>query len=666
MAAQPGVFFLTPAEDERIRTTVKNRLHTCRDLTGTARIEKDPRSAPRNVTSALFMADLTGESQAEQTVQQGQPDSMVVVGVGSPHPPCAASLLDLQPMKLSELQMETHHRGRVLSVRRAADVVQLKARSWTVVEEGASGDTERVETYLHTSKHGEDLLETDSVFLIKEPYFTLSDQGDPTLRIDHPSDLVLCADGVHDESIYPFNDGVDAPVNAAAPAATGPRTAKECKEEGNAALKQQALLKAHSKYSKGLQLVADDIVARGEFASDIFRNRAYVNLLLSRLDEARADALAAVSGADDQKHKELDSKAYFRAGCAAYNAGEYEGARHHFQEQTKLAPGDKDAQAMLRKIELRLHEQTTGQYNFGKLRATVSKARPRIDAASYNGNTEVRDSPGSGRGLFATRAIAAGEVVLCEKAFSVVWGHEKEAWTAISYDVRDDRIRGFPAGLCKAIVQRLSDNPSQVEKVLDLYGDYEGIGKQLLLKDGRPVIDTFQVHDIVARNAFGVGAIDGNENVRNASTGLWVRAAYVNHSCLSNANKDHVGDLLILRASRAISAGEEITHSYDESIDYDARAAALMNTWGFECKCALCLAERADDTAVRKKREELRGEADALIERESAVIAKRLTISKAKRLARAIEDTYDGERYKDLPRSALSSISGWLGQARAR
>ncbi|KAK5124777.1 hypothetical protein LTR85_001490 [Meristemomyces frigidus] len=666
-ATNQATFFLTREEDERIRTTVKDRLQRCRDLSGVARNANDPRSAVREVTSALFLADLTGASQAELTVQQGRPESMVVVGVGCPYPPCTASLQDLQPMKLSELRMNTHHRGRLLALRRAADIVGLVVRSWTAMEEATSGDTERLEMYLHKSTYGEDILESGSRFLVKEPYFTLSDQGDPTLRTDHPSDLVLATQGLDDGLLRFFSEESDeASGSAIAPKAPESRTVKECKEEGNAALKRQAFMEAHAKYSEGLRLATEDAEAKESFASDISRNRAYVNLLLNRLDEAKADALEALSGLEDEKHKELDSKAYFRAGCAAYNAGDYLEARGYFQEQVKLTPGDKDALAMLRKIEVRLHEQATGKYDFKRLRATLSKARPRNDAASFDGNTEVKDSPRQGRGLFATHAIAAGEMILCEKAFCIVWGHEKEAWTAISYDIRDDRIRGFPAGLCKAIVQKLLDNPSQIEKFMDLYGDYEGTGKQLIMTDSRPVIDTFQVHDIVARNAFGVGAIDGDEGVRNASTGLWVRSAYINHSCLSNASKDHVGDLMILRATRPISAGEEITHSYDESIDYDARSAALMNTWGFTCTCVLCVAEEADEPALRKKRRELANEADALMEREAPTTAKRLTVSKAKRLARAIDDTYDGERYKGLPRRAVSHIQAWLGRATAR
>jgi hypothetical protein len=185
------------------------------------------------------------------------------------------------------------------------------------------------------------------------------------------------------------------------------------------------------------------------------------------------------------------------------------------------------------------------------------------------------------------------------------------------------------------------------------------------------VIDTFQVHDIVARNAFGLGPVytdghHGDEDSCKASTGLWVQASYINHSCIPNTKKEYMGDLMVLRATGPIRAGEEITHSYDEPSDYYARTAALLNTWGFTCTCGLCVAERADSPDLRKKRRELEIEANAFIERNGALGAKRLSISKVQRLARSINDTYDDERYNGLPRVALLRIQKWLAEATTR
>jgi hypothetical protein len=592
MTSQTGgnTIFLTEQEAQRIRNIVKDRLKKCSELAGHAREPRDSKDAIRQATGASLMADMGGASE----------DALPAIAVGQAYPPCILSLQDLQPMTLADLQIDTHHRGRRLIVKRVSPVVTLAARSWAMVQDEAGDETERLEVCLHKSVQGEDVLESASVFLIKEPYFTLTDQGEATLRIDHPSDLTEYTDDLAKSSLISANDRF---VNAK----------------------------------------ATETIARPG-------------------DEATTDVTGSLADRESQKFKGLDSKDLFRAGCAAYNLSNYQEAKSFFEEQQKLTPDDKDANTYLQKINKRLREQTKGTYDFKKIRAGLSRTRPRVDAASFISNTQVRDSPGRGRGLFATRKIAPGQLVMCEKAFCVVWGHEREALMAMTYDVRDDKIRLSPVGLSKATVQKLLSNSSQIERVMDLHGDYQGNGKKVSRIEDGPVVDTFRVHDIISRNAFGPGSQFGEEG----STGLWIWAAYINHSCMANAKKEYVGDLMVLRANRAINAGEEIFHSYDETSDYEARQTALMTTWGFECSCALCAAEKADDPTVRKKRRDLASEADAFVEREHWANAKRLTIVRARRLLNSIENTYDGERYKGIPHTATLKIQEWLTKASPR
>ncbi|KAI1805373.1 SET domain-containing protein [Daldinia bambusicola] len=651
MASQQdgNTVFMTEQESERIRNVAKNRLKKCSELAGHARERRDATAAKQQATGASLMADM-GAPDPDLAQTKGRAGTFPALPVGQVYPPCVVPLEDLQPIKLADLRMETHHRGRRLTVKRASPVVPLIARPWTMVQEEGEEDMERLELCLHKSRHGEDVLESASGFIIKEPYFTLTDQGEPTIRVDHPSDLIVCRDE----------------IGSAKDAADAEKLAKTCKEKGNSALEKNKLALAHAQYTEGLKAARQDVVseANSDLARDLFRNRAHVNLLLNQLDEAKSDAKTALIGKDDERSKDLDSKAYFRAGSAAYNLGEYQEAKGFFEEQLKLTPDNKTAIAYLKNIEVRIREQDMGAYNFKKIRANLSRARPRVEAASFLSNTKVAESKGRGRGLFATRDIPAGEIVICEKAFCVVWGHEKEALAAMTYDVRDDRIRASPVGLSKAIVQKLLNNPSQIEKVMDLYGDYAGDeGTNVSKTEDGPVVDAFRVHDIVSRNAFGPGSQFGGEGVSNASTGLWIWAAYINHSCVANAKKEYVGDLMAVRATRAIAAGEEIFHSYDESSDYDARQAALRTTWGFECSCALCGAEQTDSPAARKKRRDLADDADQLVATEHYLDGKRLTVSKAKRLSKAIEDTYDETKYKGLPRLATRRIQEWLALA---
>jgi tetratricopeptide (TPR) repeat protein len=651
--AQNAVF-LTEKEPERIRSTVQDKLKKCSRLGGHARESRDSKVAIKQASGASLLADMN----------KAHRETMPALAVGQSYSPCVVSLQDLQQMKLADLRINTHHRGSQLTVKRASPVVTLAASSWSMVQDEAGDEIERLEMHLHTSRYGKDILESGSIFVIKEPFFTLTDQNEATLRIDHPSDLI-----VYSDTIFDGDQTLTKEINGhTGDAEVAEKVARMLKDKGNAALKQHDLPQAHALYTEGLRIATLDAVlnVNTDLRRDIARNRAHVNLLLNRLDEAMDDAKAALTSRQDQRSKELDSKAYFRAACAAYKLGEYQKAKSLFEEQMKPTPGDRDAAIMLRKIEMRFHEQQTGTYDLKKIKAGLSRAHPRVDAASFISNTMVGDSPGRGRGLFVTRDIPAGEVIMYEKAFCVAWGHENEASTAVTYDVRDDRIRVSPVGLSRSTVETLLGNASKIKRVMDLYSDYQGADKSTSMTSDGPVVDTFRVYDIICRNAFGPGGQYGEEVASHADAGLWIRAAYINHSCIANAKKEYIGDLMVLRATRPLTTGEEIFHSYIESRNYDTRREALMTTWGFECSCALCAADKAEDPAVRKKREELQRAADNFIERENWGNTKKLTITRARRLAQAIDDTYDRDRYKDVPRAATQRIREWLAQASHR
>lgn len=72
----------------------------------------------------------------------------------------------------------------------------------------------------------------------------------------------------------------------------------------------------------------------------------------------------------------------------------------------------------LSRVELRLTEQRTGNYDFGKINKAVSLSQPLIDCATFKGSIDIRDSEGRGQGTFTTKAVKAENLLLCEKAFS--------------------------------------------------------------------------------------------------------------------------------------------------------------------------------------------------------------------------------------------------------
>lgn len=602
--------YFTPQEIQRIRNAVSSTIQHASQLKDTPRRPRDAPSSIREATGASLMADMAGSS-----LNQSRGETLPVLTVGQPYPPCTTPTSELHLMKLADLRMETHHRGSKLILKRAAGVrgkglsavVQLAARSWTIVQDvEQEEDVERLEVCLHTHQHGKDMLENSrgEKLVVREPYFTITEQGEATIRVDHPSDLEWLDD---DEvsSGHKLEDRKEDVEKAV-------QDSRRYKERGNSALAARDPPLAYAHYTRGLLQLGrhqvDDSTKSNTaelkaITRDLHRNRAHTNLLLSHLDAARSDALASLTAASipNTESLALESKAYYRAGCASYNLCDYEEARDFFSKRKHLTPEVGDA--AIRKTDQRIRERDTGAYDWPKMRAAAALSQTReIDAASFVDRTRVGDSPGRGNGLFAACDIPAGGLVLCEKAFCMAWGDGRASATAVTYDVRDDRIRVSPVGLVRAVVEKLRGTPSYTERVMELYGDYRGSDDvpryQAHAGNKSPAIDVFRVHDVVSRNAFGLGPatrvparfeVDAGGKSMNISTGLWVRAARINHSCVPNTEKEFIGDMMLIRAKRPIAAGEELFHSYvDETSSYRTRLDALMTTWGFECGCDLC------------------------------------------------------------------------------
>ncbi|RKK73703.1 hypothetical protein BFJ69_g9144 [Fusarium oxysporum] len=652
-----NTIFMSPEESERIQRTIQEVARLREEQKGQSREPTDPKSLIEQAISTSLMQEMSSAAFGLGTPRKTR-ETMVAYGIGKQYPPSTSKLADLQPMAIKDLRMETHHRGFFLSLRRVSPVSILQASSWTVVKGQSSDEVERLEVFLHTSQYGDNTLEISSDLVIKEPYYTLNAQGECTIRIDHPSDLIVIAISENPES-WRHKEHYSRGPDLVSP--------DDFKKKGNSALlKKKNYAEAYSWYTEGLKLAESN--ERGKtLRNDLQRNRAHVNLQLQRFDEAISDALDSITSNETNELKGLDAKAYNRAGLAAYSQGEFLKARCYFKQQERLQPDDQQPKLHLRRVNARLQEEANGNYNMSRIVSNLSKTGGRPDAASYGGPTEIKDSPGSGRGLFATQNIEPNEIILCEKAFCAAWSHEADTFTALACDLREDAaIKVFPAGLHKAVVRKLLNNLSQVEKVLRLHGDYHGLGGKLQEVDGSPVIDTFQVHDIIQRNAFGLGQQTEDEDVSNASTGLWIRASYINHSCIPNAKKDFVGDLIIFRAIRRIVTGEEITHSYDESSDYEARKTNIRRTWNFECRCQLCLVEGAESENIRKGRRQAEEKANSFAKANSPYDASRIMVRRSKMLRQTLNETYDEKSYKGLPRRALAVIDEWLRIASTR
>jgi tetratricopeptide (TPR) repeat protein len=397
--------------------------------------------------------------------------------VGNPYTPCIRSIDELESITLSELVMDSHHRGKFLLVKLETDT-GCKRLSASACVRDIQSDLE----YLGISfvcmnlDVGHSWPPQGHWFAIKEPYLTISEMGgDPKIRVDHPSNImdVGCLSQVQ------LGRAVFSDIRAALQLLYE-ATPLECKEEGNSALADGDLQCSLDCFTKGLQHFLDiDDSKSSDVKKDLLRNRSFVRLKLGQYEGAVTDAIASLS--DQTLDKRKDVKSYFRASQASYALGDYEAAATYSRKLLDLESDHPDAAQLLSKTEARLHEQTSGIYDLAAMKNSISGKKPRVDAGDFLTNTTVKPSVYScGRGLFATRNLEPGDLILAETAFTSVWDREKTHVMAMKWDACfPELFSEQEVGLWKVVLQHVRNNPVAGCRLLELDGDHNVLGSHV-------------------------------------------------------------------------------------------------------------------------------------------------------------------------------------------
>ncbi len=224
----------------------------------------------------------------------------------------------------------------------------------------------------------------------------------------------------------------------------------------------------------------------------IKRNRSQAFLNTKQFDAALED-LSYPSRVLDHTQNE---KALFRIAQALYALEQFGQCSNVLSCLVKGYPQNEPAKALLNRVKDRLSEQGGARYNFKSMHGEANRLMPPIlDHATFKGQIEVRDSKIGGRGLFTTKAVKAGDLLLCEKAIGFSFGDKNVTKAGCSkmtvlINTETNRAKiGTDADLINIIVQKLSKNPSLMLSFAELYhGDYASVPQMEV--DGKTVIDT--------------------------------------------------------------------------------------------------------------------------------------------------------------------------------
>jgi hypothetical protein len=394
---------------------------------------------------------------------------------------------------------------------------------------------------------------------------------------------------------------------------------------------------------------------------DLYRSRSLADFHLNRYDAAILDAFMSTFNSRDDKAKCKDAKAWFRRGRANYQLGHYADSLKAFERTLMLAPSDPKSHEELEKTKEHVLEQQEGTYDFAEMIDEVTKNGFSADRASFLLKTEVRQTQDRGRGLFATKEIRMGDLILCEKAFMAAHPNDRTPKSTLPVWLKG--------------VQRVIDNPSTSKDLLGLYaGQPHTSPASAPIIDNVPVVDTFKVSKILDLNgfsytvgreshAYGTSAMMTKDSPK--STGLWIHIANANHACLSNAVRSFIGDIIILRAARDIRAGEEITISYQKPAPLLVdRQKALSDSWGFRCSCPLCTSEAALGDKMHTFAEHVETSLAFVEDRslDAILAADPELIAMAEILAEDLEEVYADNLMRGLPCLGTVDVWQWLCQ----
>lgn len=573
--------------------------------------------------------------------------------LGEPYPPCTVALQSLKSIYLRDLKLEGHHRGRFLILKAICEPKRM-ASIMNAVED-QNGDVDRVAIYnlpINTSINKD--LPKGAFVAVKEPYYTSTIDGGVLIRIDHPSDLVQLR--LPDSSLIP---------SSMKPSSATSVSPTKLTEIGNAAFNWHDWHAAVECYSAALGLKQDNDDLRPLLHS----NRSQARINLGHYELALQDALVAIGQGDNSPNedKPLCLKSLHRAGRAAYELGDFLAAKQYFSRGLELSSGNNNALVQLQRTEERLREQSTGEFDFAAMSNSVTEDGTILDYASFLKNTKVASVGDRGRGLFATKHLGPGDVILVEKAFYATFERDVPKETSVIVDVKEGQISlEKQAERVHGTIDKILHNPKQASRYMDLYDGGKFQNKVVKFMDGMATVDIFRVQAIDRLHGFdfpGIKSSKDGSGEKSLAAGIWLHVSYIDHSCIPNADRSFIGDMMIIRATRGIKAGEEISLSYlVPEHSYQERRKRLSH-YGFECDCPLCEVEKSVPAQVLSKRATLVDEINQLLSTNGTGAPSKppaVVIQNAQQLMTQLEETYPEAQYRRLPRLACVRLARWL------
>ncbi|EFJ18438.1 hypothetical protein SELMODRAFT_419787 [Selaginella moellendorffii] len=370
------------------------------------------------------------------------------------------------------------------------------------------------------------------------------------------------------------------------------RPLEELRREGSRFMAKGSFLMAELYFTECIDVfAARDASTYGPVEKDVFSSRAECRLKLGKFEEAVADADMALSISGDGgiavRRRSLWSKG---RGLSALQ--EHQLALECLESVMKQGD-EEEEQALASEIDrckVFLRQSQHGDYDLSSYFLPNKASDTPFQCSDYFGPLEIKHThDGRGRGIFLTRDVQLGDLLLACNPIAAVS-------SAASHDADEDLVVEIVKACVeserrlKQIYAMADREAAEVTALPDLAPFKCNTGKVAATPRSSRGVDVARIRrarDRVGYSSQGSGG--------SYVPGLWASVGLINHSCIPNASKMSIGDVVFVRAAKDLKAGDEVLLSYLEPplAPYAGYREKMIQQYNFECSCERCKLEQS-------------------------------------------------------------------------
>lgn len=360
------------------------------------------------------------------------------------YPPSTAKLSELYSATLGDLHPDCLHKNvaiyliiKSVSISNGMNMMVQDAkgregRLWSMIEYPCPG--------------GKAAMSEGTIVAVKEPYFGVAPDGG---HVYHQ--FAVC--------VYAPSDITRISKFSLAVAELFPSiaviTQTDHSKAGNALLSNGKPMEAADMYTQGIRVIGRRNASEATIKemTALYLKRAFASIRVRLYASAVMD-LAKVLVVEPTNQNAL------RLACnATLEVGKYQAAQCYAAGLMAIAPNDEANQRVHVRVSRRL-QQALGNYDLGSIAKATTPEDVIKDASTFVGDIEIRKSALHGRGMFAKKRLATGQLLLCEKPLAVCYDTTRTSFKEFS-----QRLMAFIQELASSAVA----DPTRAKKLFTLF-----------------------------------------------------------------------------------------------------------------------------------------------------------------------------------------------------